>query len=178
MRWRGKQEGGVNEGETSKQRETPKENSKCKEPKEAGQPLGHAPVSAKSCMEDVQCQLERNKDWYSDQIWKGFYIRLVVHARYKIHTSEKKAVILSSCSRKKEYKYKCMDIYMDHSCLDGKWKIDLLQCKNYFNILSQNYPMYHTFSDTQGLNYDQVALEIEIFGKITSCWLIVWTFTF
>ena len=38
--------------------------------------------------------------------------------------------------------------------------------------------MYHTFSDTQGLNYDQVALEIEIFGKITSCWLIVWTFTF
>ena len=79
---------------------------------------------------------------------------------------------------KKEYKYKCMDIYMDHSCLDGKWKIDLLQCKNYFNILSQNYPMYHTFSDTQGLNYDQVALEIEIFGKITLCWLIVWTFTF
>ena len=44
--------------------------------------------------------------------------------------------------------------------------------------LSQNYPMFHTFSDTQGLNYDQVALEIEIFGKITSCWLIVWTFTF
>ena len=54
-----------------------------------------------------------------------------------------------------------------HCYLGGKWEIDLLQCKNYFNIFYQNYPIYHTFSNTQGLNNDQVALEIEIFGKIT-----------
>ena len=65
-----------------------------------------------------------------------------------------------------------------HSCLGKKWEIDLLQCKKYFNILSQNLPINHTFSDTQGLNYDRVALDIEIFGKITLCWLIVWKFTF
>ena len=41
-----------------------------------------------------------------------------------------------------------------HSCLGGKWKIDLLQCKNCFNIFSPNYLINHTFSGTQGLNYD------------------------
>ena len=40
-----------------------------------------------------------------------------------------------------------------HSCLDGKWKIDLLQCKNYFNIFHQNYPIYN-YNCTTVNNYN------------------------
>ena len=60
----------------------------------------------------------------------------------------------------------------------GNEKLICFNVKTDLTFFYQNYLIYHTFSDTQGLNYDQVALEIEIFGKITLCWLIVWTFTF
>ena len=55
---------------------------------------------------------------------------------------------LDFCSKKHsrtEFTFSCREII--HSCLGGKWKIDLLQCKNWFNTFYQNYPLYYTFSD-------------------------------
>ena len=57
-------------------------------------------------------------------------------------------------------------------------KLICFNVKTILTFFTKTIPYITHLVIQAGLNNDQVALEIEIFGKITWFWLIEWTFTF